>query len=243
MDEKTILSWLEEAVSEPNVEVSESDGDLLISEHDTDTEQSDQSEDMQVQVEADAIQTTSQSSSRNTHVRPFVCSFYTGKDGTKWNIHKPPQLKTARQNIVKKLPSVVRTYRDHTNIIDCWRIFFPARMISDIVRFTNQQIEVLRTSYARERDCKDTDFFEMSAFIGMLYLIGIKKGQHINKDELWCNDGTAPDILAATMSKKRFHTLIQAIRFDDRTSRAQRKQTDNAAAIRDIFEEFVQIML
>jgi hypothetical protein len=46
------------------------------------------------------------------------------------------------------------------------------------------------------------------------------------------NYGTAPEFFSATMSKRRFHTLVQAIRFDDRNSRLERKKTDNLAPIR-----------
>lgn len=34
-----------------------------------------------------------------------------------------------------------------------------------------------------------------------------------------------------------FYTLVQAIRFDDKIIQAQRKQTDNAAAIREILND------
>lgn len=136
---------------------------------------------------------------------------------------------------------MAREFRDLKKNIDCWKIFFPDAMLSDIVRFTNQQLQEMRQHYERERDCIDTDIVEIQAFFGLLYLIGVKKANHLNTDELSTTDGTAPDIYIATMSKRRFHTLVQAIRFDDKTTRPQRKETDNAAPMREIFEWFVSL--
>lgn len=56
---------------------------------------------------------------------------------------------------------------------------------------------------------------------------------------MWATDGTAPPIFTSAMSKKRFHQLLQALRFDDSTTRVERKLKDNLAPIRDLFEQFV----
>lgn len=100
---------------------------------------------------------------------------------------------------------------------------------------------MIRSNYTRgERDCPPTNFEEILAFFGLLYLAGVKKAQHLNTDELWSTDCTAPEFFSATMSKRRFHTLVQAIRFDDRNSRLERKKTDNLAPIRYIFDQFLK---
>lgn len=38
-------------------------------------------------------------------------------------------------------------------------------MLSDIVRFTNQQLQEMRQLYERKRDCIDTDIVEIQAFL------------------------------------------------------------------------------
>lgn len=113
-------------------------------------------------------------------------------------------------------------------------------MIEYIVSCTNKKLDLLRTSYKQQKDCLPTDFIELSAFIGILYMAGIKKGNHLNTKELWANDGRAPDYFAATMSRRRFHLLLQAIRFDDLETRTERSQIDKLAPIRYVFERFVQ---
>lgn len=64
-----------------------------------------------------------------------------------------------------------------------------------------------------------TNFEKMLASFGLLNLAGVKKVWHLNTDELWSTDGTAPAFFATTMIKRCFHTLMQAIRFDDRNTR------------------------
>lgn len=72
-------------------------------------------------------------------------------------------------------------------------------------------------------------------------LAGVKKGQNLNTNELYIyTDGTASEFFSATMSKRRFYTLIQAIRFDDHNTRLERKNTDNLAPIRYIFDQFLK---
>lgn len=108
-------------------------------------------------------------------------------------------------------------------------------MVSDIVLFINQQLQEMRLSYVCARNCSDNDLLEIQAFLGLLYLIGMKKTNHLNIDKLWTTDRTAPEIYIATMFKQRFHTLVQAITFVDKTTGTQRKQTVNAAPMRGIF--------
>lgn len=67
-------------------------------------------------------------------------------------------------HIVKNLPSVAQEFRDLKKYIDCWKIIFPDAMLSDIVRFTNQQLQEMRQHYERKRDCIDTDIVEIQAF-------------------------------------------------------------------------------
>uniref|UniRef100_A0A1B6LLL4 PiggyBac transposable element-derived protein domain-containing protein n=1 Tax=Graphocephala atropunctata TaxID=36148 RepID=A0A1B6LLL4_9HEMI len=261
VNDDDIQCWLEENDhSEGNTSMqgnlTDTDGTTDCENLGTQTEQSDDEGDdeslqdtpqtVNEEIDLEPIQEAGSAQPLRTHERKRpnsqVTAFYTSKDGlTKWNIHVPEKTKTRKQNIVQKLPSVVREFRDYKTQIECWKIFFPDHMLSEIVRFTNQQLGVMRQNYARDRDCLDTDIIEIKAFFGLMYLIGVKKGNHLNTEELWATDGTAPDIYVATMSKRRFHNLVQAIRFDDKNTRAQRKLTDKAAPMREIFEQFVSL--
>ncbi|KAJ8969038.1 hypothetical protein NQ314_001937 [Rhamnusium bicolor] len=127
------------------------------------------------------------------------------------------------------LQDVLDDAKQAKTIMDCWKLFVSDEMIKDIVKYTNQRLDLMRSSYQRPRDYPQTDYEEILAFIGLLYMAGVKKGQHLNTEKLWKSDGTAPDFFAATMSKKRFHQLVQSIRFDDAIKRLEISAIDNLA--------------
>lgn len=58
--------------------------------------------------------------------------------------------------------------------------------------------------------------------------------------DLWASDGTGVEIFRLVMSEQRFHFIQSCLCFDDDTTRVQRKQLDNLAPIRELFEAFVQ---
>lgn len=67
----------------------------------------------------------------------------------------------------------------------------------------------------------------------MLYLIGIKKG-------LWANDRTGIEITRAVMSYKRFLFITCCLRFDDQSTRADRRKFDKLSAISSFLDSFVK---
>lgn len=229
-----ILSWLdevdEEAESDPDDQAnllsdSASDAQSEHSDHDSASEQSAE--------EAEEIQ--------QPIIRRGNVPFYLGKDGTtKWSIHcSRRNVRTRRENIVIHLPGVLQYARNSNTVIDCWNLYFTKEMIEKIVSYTNLYLAKLKEKYNRARDCNYTNFQEICALIGLLYLAGVKKSQHLNVKELWQDDGTTPECFRATMSYRRFYLLLRALRFDNVKDRQNRSQFDNLAAIRELFEEFV----
>lgn len=250
--ERLILSWLEEDIdSDQNDSVcSNSDAPTEQSEHNSDTEQSNISdiEDGQHEImETDNIDAAAHedliSVPRASNMQVGLPLVYVGKDPhTKWLIHKllPVRSKTNKENIIKHLPGVKGVAKGKDTILDCWKIFFPEEIIQKLVEYTNQELEKMSHSYSRGlRDCPLTDFEELTAFFGVLYLLGIKKANHAHTSEMWATDGTAADYFRAVMSERRFHILVRALRFDDKDTRKERSKLDNLAAIRDIFDMFV----
>lgn len=108
-----------------------------------------------------------------------------------------------------------------------------------MVEFTNIWIRANRGNYSRERDAKEYDRDEIHAVLGLLYLAGLHKSSHTNLEELWAADGFGVDYFRATMSLHRFKFILRAMRFDDITTRGQRRALDKLAPIRDVFEAFV----
>ncbi|XP_024873440.1 uncharacterized protein LOC112455634 [Temnothorax curvispinosus] len=114
-------------------------------------------------------------------------------------------------------------------------------MVDDIVKYTNMYIKSKRSvSYKRERDCRDTTRCEILALIGTLFFIGTKKGSYTNVLELWTTNGTGIQILRAVMGYKRFLFLLRCLRFDDKSTKSEKKQTDKLAPIRSMLDSFVR---
>nr|CAH7743452.1 unnamed protein product [Callosobruchus chinensis] len=94
----------------------------------------------------------------------------------------------------------------------------------------------MQPKFERSRDCKKTDFEEISAVLGLLYMAGLKKTNHLNLLELWATDGSGIECFRATMNIKRFYFLLRALRFDDFRDRQQRRLQDNLAPIRYLLD-------
>ncbi|KAF9417452.1 hypothetical protein HW555_005455 [Spodoptera exigua] len=220
--DEQILAWLMEKgledIEDPSFRADdiESDRGSEHSHHSTNTEQSSS----EVEGEVSSISPGNQ-----------LC--YVGKDGcTKWNYNPlRSNVRTRAHNIVEKQPGVKLVAKNANTIMDCFLLFVSEEMLTDIVRFTNIHINKIRDQFSRERDCKEIDIVELKAFIGILYMAGIKNMNHLNLKEMWDEDGTAPDIFRAAMSRNRFLLLMRAIRFDDINSRSERSKYDNIAPI------------
>lgn len=142
---------------------------------------------------------------------------------------------------MKVLPGPKGSAKNVLSEMEAFLVFITRDIIDEIVTCTNLFIENKKAnvSYQRERDCKPTSHAEIQALFGVLFLIAVKKGNHVNVLELWSKDGTGMLVLRATFSYKRFLFLLRSLRFDDTRSRSIREKTDKLAAIRNIYTEFV----
>src|SRR5215510_4555797 len=169
-------------------------------------------------------------------------NFYIGRDKqTRWRkTHIAPMAKTRGKNIVKKIPGPTSHARDASTELEAYLKIMDIDIIDETVKFTNKYIEGIRHKFAGERMCTETSRSEIMALLGLLYLIGTRKGHHTNVRELWTADGTGIHILRACMSYDRFLFLLRCIRFDDLQTRPVRRQTDKLAPIRTILDIYVK---
>lgn len=65
------------------------------------------------------------------------------------------------------------------------------------------------------------------------------KSSDKNAKDIWATDGTGIDVVMCTMSRNRFHFLLQVMRFDDVSTRANRVRFDKITHVRQIFEKVV----
>lgn len=193
----------EEFVPAIDCDVSEEDGLSERSEHNTDSEQSDD----EFFFKKRRDETTESWGSG---------LYFIGKDKvTKWMKHNDVfHSKTRSKNIVSKLPGVRPSAKNAKTYMDSWNLIFPNEIINIIVECTNLQLDIMRNKYQRERDCLPTDFEEVNAFLGILYMAGVKKAQHLSTNELWITDGTVGP--KGNIWEKTSYLLYGLIEFHER---------------------------
>lgn len=259
-EEARIRAMLDEAITDSSGESSLEEETDHCSEHkvDSDTEQegddpveATSSTSRQVRAESESdddsddnlpLSLLRQRASASYNVRG---PFYTSKDGTKW--YKNSQRTNVRirsENIVTERAQVKDIAKNASTAYECWEIFVTSDMLGEILVHTNAEIRQRQARAAENVNAsssykQETNLGELKAFIGLLYLGLIKSNRQCLKD-LWRTDGTGVDIFRTTMSLQRFQFLQNNVRFDDRSTRQERKKTDNMAAFRNIFDQFVQ---
>ncbi|KAB0803065.1 hypothetical protein PPYR_00035 [Photinus pyralis] len=167
---------------------------------------------------------------------------FLGKNGsTKWRKHCIKKTcRTRRENIIVRLPGVRKYAKNALSEEECWSLFFTDAMLTEIVENTNLFIGNVSQNYTRTRAAKPTDLVEIKALFGLLYLAGTIKSSRLNTKEIWDREGTGVERFWATMSEQRFRFLLNCLRFDDLSTRDERKKIDKLAPIRTIFDRFVQ---
>lgn len=114
---------------------------------------------------------------------------------------------------------------------DAFKIFINHQMVDMIVTHTNAE--------ARRQvdDWEATDRDELYVFIGLLILAGVYRAKNEPISQLWSKtDGRS--IFGKSMSRDRFQKLQSYLRFDDRTTRIERRADDKLAPIRELIELF-----
>lgn len=167
--------------------------------------------------------------------------FFMGKDKTLWRKHRPPlNVRTRAKNIIKmKLPAVPPNLRHIKEPLEIWRHFVDTDIINMIVVHTNEYLESVAANYGRETYTRPTNNTEIEALLGLLLLAGVKKCNHLNAEDLFKTNGTAPEMFRLTMSLQRFRILLRYLRFDNLQDREDRRSVDKLAPIRDLFSIFV----
>ncbi len=110
------------------------------------------------------------------------------------------------------------------------------------MKYTNAEALLVyqewNATHEKKLKWKETDAIEMRALIGLFILAGVFHGNLEYCRELWSTENGRP-IFAATMSENRFEDLVHYMRFDDKTTRSERKKDDKLAAIREIWDMLI----
>lgn len=170
--------------------------------------------------------------------------FMLGKCGTKWSC-APERInvRTRSENIIRDRSGVKFIGQNANKAVECWQLFITDEMLHQIVSHSNIQIKLkrdaCRNSNTQKYTMYDTSLCEFKAFIGLLYLAGRFRSNRQNLKDLWRSDGSGVEIFRTIMTLKRFQFIQNCLRLDDKTTRKDRKKTDDLAAVRSFFEKFV----
>ncbi|KAL1279369.1 hypothetical protein QQF64_026042 [Cirrhinus molitorella] len=88
---------------------------------------------------------------------------------------------------------------------------------------------------------KSLNVTDLHAYIGLLILAGVYKSNGEATGSLWHKECGRP-IFRATMSLERFHIISRDLRFDNRETRASRRERDKLAAVRDVWDKWIEIL-
>jgi hypothetical protein len=162
-----------------------------------------------------------------------------GIDGYVWS-QKPQAVRAPMRNIVKEKPGMKGNGYQADTPLKSFELFFDDAMITEIVTWTDQKIENVKTSYTSKAGfLYNTSVTEIRALIGILLFLGTTKSSKESTASIWAKDRTGKPICIAAMSQKRSLFLVYCLRFDDSTTRAQRRADDKLAPIRNIYDKFV----
>ncbi|XP_018404606.1 PREDICTED: piggyBac transposable element-derived protein 4-like [Cyphomyrmex costatus] len=164
-----------------------------------------------------------------------------GKNKYKWCL-QAPEVRGRRSAVREILPEAKHMAVTARTPLDYWSALFTNDILEHIVKYTNEEIvrfepdtlDADRVSYYRA-----TTMIEMKAFVGLLYYLGANRNNKVTTGELWSRQfGTM--LCKVTMSQHRFKFLSSKIRFDDKSTRAERRQEDGLAPVREIWDIFIK---
>ena len=157
--------------------------------------------------------------------------------GTKFKVEG----KIPGKNIVHIRPGPVPEVRQLLEPLRILQLFLPDNMLNKIVLCTNKEINWANKNYkVPKQTFSNTNLVELKALLGIYILAAVMKDNHLSSkmmfDTSYC--GTR---YRATMSKSRFDFLTACLRFDDKETRAERRNVTVFAPISEIWEEFIEV--
>ncbi|XP_005997448.1 piggyBac transposable element-derived protein 4-like [Latimeria chalumnae] len=147
------------------------------------------------------------------------------------------QGRLSNSNVIKMVPGPTRyAVTCIHDIASAFGLFIPPTIENIILQMTN-----LEGRRVLGEKWKELDHVDMQAYIGLLLLAGVYRCKGEATSSLW-NAETGRAIFPATMSLETFHIITRVIRFDNRDTRADRRERDKLAAIREVWDKWVEIL-
>lgn len=154
----------------------------------------------------------------------------------------PSNVRTPTRNIVSAFTPgpTPGAARNAVSPEEAFSLFFNDDLIQVIVTWTNKAIDTFASNYKRRSATfAPTVPLEVKALLGVLIISAQKCDEHIPTSEMWSVD-TGCGLYRVAMSEARFRFLIRCLRFDDPQTRQVRREVDKFAAVREIWDIFIE---
>ncbi|KAG7470514.1 hypothetical protein MATL_G00114660 [Megalops atlanticus] len=139
------------------------------------------------------------------------------------------------ENIIRMTPGPTRYATSRVDDIkSSFQLFLPESIEGIILDMTNLE---------GRRVFGDTwsalDQVDLQAYVGLLLLPGLYRSNNEDTEGLWDAESGRP-VFRSTMSLKQFHVSSRFIRFDNQETRPARWANDKLAAIRNVWDKWVE---
>lgn len=164
-------------------------------------------------------------------------SYLRTKHGYIWSKKSPDLKETKRSNKNYYESSPKGPGLEVRTPLEAWSLLLSDEILNLIVTHTNEEIDRHRC-VTESKDLsyhKQIDLLELKSYFGLLYYTTLFKINNIL--DLWSIHGLP--LFRATMSRRRFEYLSMCIRFDDKNTSEERRQTDKFSSIRDLWDRFL----
>ncbi|CAF3892955.1 unnamed protein product [Rotaria sp. Silwood1] len=162
-------------------------------------------------------------------------SLYASKSGMTWSSMPHHSNNTNCSNDTIEKAGLTEITEHVSSIEDAFIYFMSEKILQKILIYSN--MEYTRNINSNEKPAEIT-MIELKAFTGLLLLAGLLGKSKTNLKCLWRRSPLESPIFKAVMSRSRFEEIMSCLRFDDKTTREERKRTDKYAAIREIWSDF-----
>lgn len=185
------------------------------------------------------IEGNESSSETDINVNQNNSRHFTSPDGTRWaeevNINNTnTRGRTPVRNIIRHQPGPTRYILNRVdNEYDTFIELLGQDNIRRICEFT--------VAEARRQGNNDFELSEndLLAFLGLCIIRGVLQGKNQPLSSFW-NQEYGINIFQQTMGRNRFKDIKRYIRFDDKSSRTERRQTNKFAPIQELWDSVIK---
>lgn len=213
-------SWIEDESDDDNFYEHEQENGSETEDAESQTSEEDDEIDLEcLKLDDDSTQTT----------------LYNSKSGIIWSSIPYPSKKTNSSDDASEKAGPTKLTEDVSSVQDAFICFMSEKIMQKILIYSNME---LTRNVASNGKSEEITMMELKAFIGLLLLAGLLGKSKRSLKSLWKRSPLESPIFKATMSRNRFEKIISRLRFDDKTTREERRKVDKFAAIREIWSDF-----